>query len=229
MSVFSIQIKLSGKLYLRDPQETELGRNIITHGILLIDKLGFEQFTFKKLAAEIHSTEASVYRYFENKHKLLVYLVSWYWAWIEYQISYQTNNISDPERRLKLIIKIIAESARYGSTEHIDESALHRIVVCESSKAYLTKQVDEENKEGFFSNYLSLCHLIAEVIGENNPAYPYPQALASNLIETAHEQLFFAQHLPALTDLKIHKEKEDYQPLITLLEHIVFDLLKAYR
>ena len=46
----SIQIKLNEKLYLRDPQDTELGRKIIQESILLIDELGFENFTFKKLA-----------------------------------------------------------------------------------------------------------------------------------------------------------------------------------
>ena len=49
-------------------------------------EIGFESFTFKKLAAKIESTEASVYRYFENKHKLLIYLVSWYWNWVEYRL-----------------------------------------------------------------------------------------------------------------------------------------------
>ena len=63
----SIQIKLNEKLYIRDPQDTKLGRKIIQHSILLIDEIGFEGFTFKKLAMRIGSTEASVYRYFEKK------------------------------------------------------------------------------------------------------------------------------------------------------------------
>jgi AcrR family transcriptional regulator len=222
----NIQILLNKKLFIRDPQETELGKNIITHSILLIDKLGFEQFTFKKLADEIHSTEASVYRYFENKHKLLVYLVSWYWAWIEFQIDFKTNNITDPEKALRIILGIIAESGQEDlSIEHINESILHRIVVCESSKAYLTKQVDKENSEGFFMNYKSLCQRIAEFIRQINPKYPYPKALASNLIETAHEQLFFAQHLPGLTDVKV--TNQDYSSLTAYLEHIAFDLLNS--
>jgi AcrR family transcriptional regulator len=71
----SIKIKLSKKLYLRDPESSELGRNIVSNSVKLIDQLGFEAFTFKKLATEIHSTEASIYRYFENKHKFLIYLI----------------------------------------------------------------------------------------------------------------------------------------------------------
>ena len=217
----NIQVKINEKLFLRDPMDTELGRNIITHSILLIDKLGFENFTFKKLAKEISSTEASVYRYFENKHKLLVYLTSWYWAWLEYQIDYRTNNLKDPKEKLRITIQTIAESAQDDlSITHIDESILHRIVVQESSKAYLTKQVDKENKDGYFRNYKSLCNKIAGVIREVNPRYKFAHALASNLVETAHEQLFFAEHLPSLTD--IGKETKEQ---IQFLEHIAFGLL----
>ena len=76
-----IKISLNDRLYIRDPQGTTLGQKIIKHSILLIDKIGFEAFNFKKLANYMSSTEASVYRYFENKHLLLIYLVSWYWEW----------------------------------------------------------------------------------------------------------------------------------------------------
>ena len=48
----SIRVSPNAKLYIRDPQETKLGRNIIHHSILLIDKIGFERFNFKKLASE---------------------------------------------------------------------------------------------------------------------------------------------------------------------------------
>ena len=68
-----IKISLNNGLYLKEPQDSKLGRNIIKHSILLIDKFGFESFTFKKLAEEINSTEASIYRYFENKHLLLLF------------------------------------------------------------------------------------------------------------------------------------------------------------
>ena len=92
----SIKIKMNEKLFLRNPEETELGRNIIEHSIILIHKIGFEVFTFKKLAKEISTTEAGIYRYFENKHRLLLYIVDWYWSWQEYRLIFQTNNIKNP-------------------------------------------------------------------------------------------------------------------------------------
>lgn len=203
MSV-SIQIVLSEKLYLRDPEQTDLGRKIVDSGIKLIDELGFEKFTFKKLAIAIGSTEASIYRYFENKHKLLIYLVSWYWTWLEYLIDYQTHNIEDAERCLRIAIKVLANSSTYDPDfSHIDEVALHRIVVAESSKAFLTKQVDGENEEGLFQGYKSLAGKLSDIIHRVNPEYNYSKSLAVAAIENARKQMFFAQHLPSLTELSV--------------------------
>lgn len=222
----SISVKQTAKLYLRNPEESELGKKIISESINLIAKLGFEEFTFKKLAASIKSTEASIYRYFENKHKLLIYLISWYWAWLEYQIDYRTNNISDPVKKIKISIKIIAEISSQDdpNSTHIDESQLHKIVVAESAKAYLTKNVDSENKAGLFANYQSLCKRISDIIQEINPQFPYPRAMASNLIETAHEQIFFSQHLPGLSD--VPTTKTDYSRISEFLELIFFSTVK---
>lgn len=220
----SIRIKLNEKLFLRDPDETELGRKIITESIQMIDELGFEQFTFKKLAAEIESTEASVYRYFENKHKLLVYIVSWYWVWLDYQIVFKTNNIKSPKERLKIIVKVLSESQLDDPNTDIDEAALHRIVVSESSKAYLTKEVDAANKDGLYREYKKLCKKIAEIILEINPTYKYSHSLVSTVIEASHHQVFFAKHLPSLTDIKINKN--DYKELESYLEHLLFSSIQ---
>ena len=149
----------------------------MSESILLISKIGYEEFTFKKIAAQINSTEAFINRYFEKKHKLLVYLISWYWAWIEYLIDYKTNNIDNPEQKIKIIIKTIAETSSIDdpNTPHIDESLLHKIVIAESAKAYLTINVDNENTEGLFANYQSLCKNISKIIKEINPQFPYPE------------------------------------------------------
>ena len=146
-----IKITLNQELYLRDPQGTSLGQNIIKHSILLIDDIGFEAFTFKKLASKMSSTEASVYRYFENKHMLLLYLVSWFWEWVSYLIDIHTNNIHDPSQKLKIIISTLVYASKDNpAIEYVNESVLHRIIISEGSKTYHTKSVDEENKVGLF-------------------------------------------------------------------------------
>ena len=80
-----LQIKMNEKLFLRNPEQTELGKKIIRHSIQLIYKNGFELFNFKKLAEDIGTTEAGIYRYFENKHRLLIYITAWYWGWLQYR------------------------------------------------------------------------------------------------------------------------------------------------
>ncbi len=221
----TIKIAMNEKVFLRDPEQTELGRSIITESVRLIDELGFEHFTFKKLASEINSTEASVYRYFENKHKLLIYLTAWYWAWLDFQIDFHTNNVANPEERLKIIIQIITDSNKYSlDFLPVNKGALHRIVICESSKAYLTKSVDADNKEGLFKNYKTLCHKVALIVQEINPGYPYAHALISTLLEAAHQQVFFAAHLPSLTEVRV--TGNDYTQMGLFLEHLVFKAIK---
>lgn len=221
----AIQIRPNKRLYLRDPQDTKLGRNIIQYGILLIDEIGFEQFTFKKLAERINSTEASVYRYFENKHNLLTYLVAWYWEWVSFQIDFHIMNIADPEQKLRIAIRSLVEASMENpAVDFVNESVLHRVVIDEGTKVYRTKQVDEENKDGFFLKYKSLVKKVADIILEVNPDFPYPNALASSLFEMANDHVYFAQHLPRLTEIKM--DGEDFSQVREMIEFFVFKLVK---
>ncbi len=223
-----LKINLNHKSYLRNPEETALGQKIVGESIRLIDQLGFEEFTFKKLAQEIGSTEASVYRYFENKHKLLIYLVSWYWVWLDYQITFQTNNIHDPAQRLRIIIRILAEASLDNlQTTYIDEAALHRIVIAHAAKAYLTKGVDDDNKAQLFREYKTLCKKIAAVLLELAPEYPYPHALISTAMEASHLQTYFVQHLPSLTDIKSGDNLTS--KVAEFLEQMIFAAIAAYK
>lgn len=207
-----LKLHLNENLFLKDPQDTELGRKIVHHSIQLIDELGLEAFTFKKLSVEIDSTEASIYRYFENKHRLLIYLITWYLTWLEYRIVFETNNISDPYKKLEKAIFLMNEKKHYDkSFPDVDETALQRIVINESDKTYLTKQVDHDNEFGFFKGYKSLCNTVAEMVLEVNPNYPFAHSLISTCIQAAHQQVFFAEHLPSLTDYTCSKEDVHYR------------------
>lgn len=219
-----IHIQMNEALFIRDPESTELGKNILKHSVQLIHKTGFEAFTFKKLAEEIGTTEAGIYRYFENKHKLLVYLTAWYWGWLEFQISFQTNNINDSTIKLQKVINLLAESVEDDEmTSYINESLLHQIIITEGSKAYLTKQVGEDNKQQFFKPYKDLCAVIGTIISDCNPNYKYPKSLASTIIEMAHFQNFFMNNLPSLTDFGNTKDETE---IIAYLNHLVFSSLK---
>ena len=194
-------MQVNEHIYLKNPESSDLGKKIVSGSIHLIEKLGFDCFTFGKLAKHISSTEASVYRYFESKHKLLLYITSWYWSWMEYRIVFGLANIESPTARLKKAIILLTEQIEEdGSFDHINETKLNRIVISEASKVYLTKKVDQENEVGIFRSYKELVQRISNIITEINPDYKYPHMLVSTIIEGAHHQRFFAEHLPRLTD-----------------------------
>ncbi len=199
----SIKLEINEKIYKKDPQSSELGKKIIEHGILLIHQLGFEDFTFKKLGVQIGSNESSIYRYFENKHKLLLYLTSWYWGWLEYQLVFSTNSIQDKNQKLKKAIEIITREIEEDSSfSYINEVVLNKIIINEYSKSYLTKEVDKENKEGYFIIYKRLADRLSEMISLVNPEYPFPTSLASTLLEGSLHQYFLRDHFTSLTECK---------------------------
>lgn len=217
---YQFKIKMNEGLYLRNPEDTELGRKILKHSVELIYRLGFEAFNFKKLAEDIGSTEAGIYRYFENKHKLLIYITAWYFGWIGFQIGFQTNNIEVPKVKLHKIINLLSAPIEDDKqTSYIDESLLHPVIVAEGSKAYLTKQVAENNKLQFFQPYKDLCTLIGNVILEYNPNYKFPKSLASTIVEIAHFQNFFMHNFSSLTDFS---KKDNETEIVEFLKDLVF-------
>ena len=196
----NIVISVNDKLYVKNPETSDLGKKIIEQSILLIDDIGFENFTFKKLGEKINSNESSIYRYFESKHKLMLYLSSWYWGWIEYKLVFATNNVNNPLEKLKKAITIVTEKVNDDSeTTHINEAVLNRIIVQEFTKTLLTKEVDEENKEGFFIVYKRIINRIIEIIIEVNPNYLFAKSLASSIVEGALHQHFLKEHLKTIT------------------------------
>jgi AcrR family transcriptional regulator len=197
----NIIIAVNDKLYVKNPETSDLGKKIIEQSILLIDEIGFENFTFKKLGEKINSNESSIYRYFESKHKLMLYLSSWYWGWMEYKLVFATNNLANPMEKLKKAIAIVTEKVEDDSnTLHINESILNKIIIQEFTKTLLTKEVDEENKEGFFIVYKRIINRIIEFITEVNPKYTFAKSLASTVVEGALHQHFLKEHLKTITN-----------------------------
>ena len=199
--LLSLKIQVNDKIYVKDPETSSLGRKIIQESIILIDEIGFENFTFKKLGERIGSNESSIYRYFESKHKLLVYLSSWYWGWIEYRLVFSTNNIENPIEKLRKAIAIVTEKIEDdSSTEHINESLLNKIIIAEFTKTLLTKEVDEENKEGFFLIYKRVINRLVQMIEAVNSEYTFSKSLASSIVEGALHQHFLKNHLKTITN-----------------------------
>ena len=222
MKNLQIQIQINQELYSKNPDSSNLGRKIISNSIEMINNMGFESFTFKKLGQKIGSPESSIYRYFSNKHILLMYLTSWYWTWTEYQIVFACSNISEPRDRLIRSIEILTRPVLEDNTiTYVNEVLLSEVIYSESIKAYHTKNVDEENKRGCFKAYKSVVQRVSEIVTEIEPSFAYPHMLISTVIEGAHHQKYFAEHLPALTN------KKDGEDTITdFYTKLVFNFLK---
>jgi AcrR family transcriptional regulator len=213
-----LKIAVPNKIFIKDPETSDLGKRIIENSILLIDEIGFDNFTFKKLGIKIGSNESSIYRYFESKHKLLLYLSSWYWAWLEYQLVIETFSISEPHSKLKKAIEVVTKTVKIDSDfSHIDEVILYKIIVNESSKSYLTKEVDAENKEGYFEIYKRLITRLEEMILAIRPEYTFALSLASTILEGALHQNFLNAHFPSITNCKEGKTPTNF--FIQLVEN----------
>ncbi|WP_034058454.1 TetR/AcrR family transcriptional regulator [Lacinutrix jangbogonensis] len=216
----NIKININDKIYLKDPESSDLGKRIIEHSILLIDDIGFDAFTFKKLGVKIGSNESSIYRYFESKHMLLLYLTSWYWTWLEYQLVLSTNSLEDKKVKLEKAITVLTQTTTLDSSfSHIDEVVLKRIVINEHSKSYLTKEVDSENKEGYFSVYKRLVNRLKDMVSEFDVSYKYPLTLASTVIEGAMHQHFLKDHFQSITECSDVLQPKDF------FKDLVFNVL----
>ncbi|MEP0264375.1 TetR/AcrR family transcriptional regulator [Dokdonia sp.] len=207
MKNLQIHIVISPELYIRNPEATALGKKIVGTSIGMIDALGFERFTFKKLGIEIGSNESSIYRYFESKHALLVYLISWYWSWVEYKLAFATANIASPELKLINAIQVLTQRViEDNAFSFINEVLLHKIIIAESSKAYHTKDIDKENEKGYYKTYKRVVQGVSDFVLDVNPNFEFPHMLISTVIEGVHHQRYFSKHLPSLTDVEEGKD-----------------------
>lgn len=221
---YNLSFNLNQNLYLRNPEQSDLGKKIVKNGIDMIFDIGFEGFTFKKLAIQIGTTEASLYRYFENKQKLLLYIINWYWHYIDFLIEFKLQNIIDPKLKIIEIIQILTnQKASENSGLDYNMNNLYQIVLTDSNKVYQVKNVSEVNQDQLYKPYKYLCSKIAAILKEFNPSYQYPVSLSSSMIEISHFHQYFTQYLPNLTDIKNNNSKNS---TFDFLDNLVFNILK---
>ena len=207
----NIRINISECLYVKDPESSKLGQRILSNSIVLIDQLGFEEFNFKKLGHEIQSNESSIYRYFENKQKLLQYLSALYWGILEYRLVVETTAIQNPEERLYKAVEIVTKNPESISTQpHINLNNLRNIIIAEFTKSYHQKHVDEDNSEGNFSIYKRLVLRIAEMIQLVDSDFKFPKSLASTILDGSLHQFFISAHFKSISDTASNSEVFDF-------------------
>mgnify|MGYP000320441277 CR=1 FL=1 len=153
---------------------------------------------------------------------MLVYLISWYWSWIEYKLVFTTNNIVSSEQKLISAIKIITKRVTEDNTvSFVNEVLLNKIIIVESSKAYHTKDIDAENKKGYYLSYKRVVQRVSDIVLEVNSDFKFPHMLISTVIEGAHHQRYFSQHLPSLTDVI-----EGQNDVVNFYKHLVINAIK---
>lgn len=210
---------LSSDLYLRDPLSSDKGKDLLRHGAPLIIEMGLEAFTARKLAEAAGVTEATVYKYFSNKQKLLQYYFQLYWTWLEQQIKVFTAVEDDPKQRLIKAVKLLAEMPPVAADPGlVSKEVLRNLVVVEGVKAFHHAQVDADNALKLYAPFKSVAALLAGMIKTVDPQQPYPYSLATTLLEMSHSLEFYRDHLPSLTDFP---NDQDPSKLTAFLVHFI--------
>ena len=112
------------------------------------------------------------------------------------------NNVIDSMERLKIALRILTEEiVEDHDFAIINEVKLSNIVINESSKVYMHKEVEVCNELGFYFQYKKVVQKVSELILNINPAYKYPHMLVTTVVEGVHYQRYFSSHLPRLTDV----------------------------
>jgi AcrR family transcriptional regulator len=177
--------------------------------VQIIDEIGMERFTFKKLANTLQTTESSVYRYFENKHMLLLYMSTWYWSWLETYMVFRTANLTDPKDKLRIMISILCKDDWENKVMNsMNLNLLKRIVVSESPKAYMAKQTGNLPMDEIFRGFEQLCLRFEELFRVINPEFRHTRRLSSTMIEGVLQQTFYVTYLTSFSSIE-ENQKDD--------------------
>jgi AcrR family transcriptional regulator len=207
------------RLYSKDPMSSSLGQELIKKSVEMIYQDGLEQFTFKKLANALGSTESTMYRYFHNKHQLAMYLASWHWSQMEWRIAFATANIADPHVRIHNTIRELCLWVKdTPPARHLNELKLQRILITEGLRGFIPQECSKNDKEGYFAAYTLLCDRVANIFKASLKSCAQPHALAALTIEAIHHQMYLQLHLPHLTELR-NKENQ-LQTFVHQILHI---------
>lgn len=198
-----IDIDISKNLSIKDPFSSELGKKIVLNGLSLINHYGFEDFNFKKLAVACSTTEASVYRYFNNKVQLLAFLTAYYWNWTEYLTEQYCSVAKSPKNKLSILVNIICNNELDpGNINGISYTDLHQLITCEWQKLIYNKETKLIPANAAFEDYKRFKKMAAVILTDINKNIKEPQAIITTLIIAANTQLFFSKKFQSLSSIQ---------------------------
>lgn len=209
MGPVEFRFRLNENLFLRNPDETSSGRLILRQGLSLMLEIGFEAFTFRKLADKAGITEATVYKYFSNKHRLLQYYFDLYWVWMKELGLLEASRHQDPAQKVRCLLDILCgvwpDKSIMPPVEAVE---LRALLIAEGLKSLLNKNVDDDNRLKLFSPYKEYCLFLSDELTSVMPQYHYPRSLATVVIEMSHSMEFYMEHLPTLTELAEDRDRQ---------------------
>ncbi len=212
----NLELHFPNCLYLKNPKGSEIGESIVEMGAHFLGNFGLEELTFKKLAIEVGCTEATIYRYFNNKQQLLLYILNIYWSWQEYVIVFNCQNIENAEIKLKRVISALAKPEFEFLANRTFANNVLLTAINEGVKAHYTIHIQNEMDHGKTIGYQRLISRIAEYIEEYNKLYPYSNSMAICLADSALQQLFIQSH---------HKNKTKTAIGVENIEKFLFSIL----
>lgn len=200
-----IKIEVTPKLYIKNPQQTTLGKRILKESVDLMDKLGYDDFTFKKLAERLETAESSVYRYFENKNRLVLYFMAWYWEMQEYRLVFLTGEAHSSDEKFKIALELFFDTPKSKNfNADFDSDKVWHIISSESFKACLVREQDPSVRSEIIKLYQRVITRYAEIIKEINMNVTNAELVASLIIEGVTDYNFYHLHhkksLPAFAN-----------------------------
>ena len=211
-----IDVQVPENLYIKNPRESRVGKDILAHGAAMIAKCGIEAFNFLKLASECQCTEATIYRYFENKHKLLLYYLNLFWGWQEYFMVMRTHSVEEPGKRLKEVVSVLSHPEIPSNTDPAYGANIVEIATSEGVKIHLSREVGAEITDGSMFVYYRLLKRISKFISDKKPKHKYPDTLAITIIDAALQTKFYQDRYPGLA-VNIHNAKSSGDFLFSLI------------
>lgn len=155
----------SNALYVKDPLSSPVGMQILASAVPMIQSAGLEGLTFKKLAFEMKSTEATIYRYFSNKQQLLMYSMSIYAAALQMRLMLTTSNITQPQDKLRAAIKSLLEVPRRdGTLEGMRMIHLHAIWCAEMPKHMDGSLAENSQRKAWYQDITDLVARLKDVM-----------------------------------------------------------------
>lgn len=214
-----LQIKTGA--FIKNPVTSELGIRIVQSAISLLNEIGFDEFNFRKLAQQLHTSETSIYRYFESKMQLLNFLSQWYWFEVKEEILEEIIGLILPEEKIERAIEILCNPNGSSEDENpfFNLSQIHQLMIQESFRPDLW---GENNQKDDHASQKRLIQYLSEVILTINPNYSYPKTLVSVMIHSCHNQLLFSTHLPYFSDIP----PDNLQSLVNFIKTLTLSTIK---